>query len=87
LPEKDHEGRTQDTQAGDLIIVMKRENILVPKPRSNFISVQCEKCGARAVIFSHTTSEIKCSGCGETLATSSGSKALIAGKVIGVLDQ
>ncbi|HVX02429.1 MAG TPA: 30S ribosomal protein S27e, partial [Nitrososphaera sp.] len=54
---------------------MKRENILVPKPRSNFISVQCEKCGATSVIFSHTTSEIKCSGCSETLATSSGSKA------------
>ncbi|HEY7508207.1 MAG TPA: 30S ribosomal protein S27e [Nitrososphaera sp.] len=66
---------------------MKRESILVPKPRSNFVSVQCEKCSARTVIFSHTTSAVKCSGCGETLATSSGSKARIAGKVIGTLDQ
>jgi small subunit ribosomal protein S27e len=66
---------------------MKRENILVPKPRSNFISVQCEKCNATTVVFSHTTSEIKCSGCGETLAMSSGSKAFITGKVIGTLDQ
>ncbi|WP_415281444.1 30S ribosomal protein S27e [Candidatus Nitrososphaera sp. FF02] len=66
---------------------MKRESILVPKPRSNFVSVQCEKCSVRTVIFSHTTSAVKCSGCGETLATSSGSKARIAGKVIGTLDQ
>lgn len=66
---------------------MKRENVLIPKPRSNFISIQCEKCGNKAVVFSHTTSEIKCSGCGEVLATSSGSKALIAGKILGALDQ
>jgi small subunit ribosomal protein S27e len=65
----------------------KRENVLVPKPRSNFISIQCEKCGAKAVVFSHTTANIKCSSCGEPLATSSGSKALITGKVLGVLDQ
>jgi small subunit ribosomal protein S27e len=65
----------------------KRENILIPKPRSNFISIQCEKCGAKSVIFSHTTAAIKCSGCGEELAASSGSKALISGKVLGVLDQ
>lgn len=69
------------------MIVMKRESILVPKPRSKFLSVQCEKCNATTVIFSHTTSNIKCSGCGETLATSSGSKAMIAGKVTGTLDQ
>jgi small subunit ribosomal protein S27e len=66
---------------------MKRENILNPKPRSNFLSVQCEKCGAKTVVFSHTTANINCSGCGEVLAQSTGSKALIAGKVLGVLDQ
>ena len=65
----------------------KRENILIPKPRSNFVSIQCEKCGAKAIVFSHTTSSVKCSGCGEVLAASSGSKALISGKVLGVLDQ
>ncbi len=86
MPEKNNEGRHEDKEAGDLI-VMKRENVLVPKPRSNFLSVQCEKCNASTVIFSHTTTEIKCSGCGEVLATSSGSKARIAGKVTGTLDQ
>ena len=66
---------------------MKRQNILHPKPRSNFFSVQCEKCGTKTVVFSHTTASVKCSGCGEALTQSTGSKALITGKVLGVLDQ
>ena len=66
---------------------MKRENILVPKPRSNFLSVQCEKCNATTTVFSHTTLNIKCSGCGEQIAQSTGSKANILGKVVATLDQ
>jgi small subunit ribosomal protein S27e len=66
---------------------MKRENILVPKPRSRFLSVQCEKCGATTTVFSHTAVNIKCSGCGELLAQSTGSMAKILGKVVATLDQ
>lgn len=66
---------------------MKRENILVPEPRSKFLSVQCEKCSATTTVFSHTTASIKCSGCGEPIAQSGGSKAKILGKVVGTLDQ
>ncbi len=66
---------------------MKRENILVPKPRSKFLSVQCEKCSATTTVFSHTTSAIKCSDCGEPIAQSGGSKAKIVGKVVATLDQ
>ena len=65
---------------------MKRENISIPKPRSNFVSVQCEKCGEQTVIFTHTTSDIACKKCGEVLAEKSGSKATIIGKVLGTLD-
>jgi small subunit ribosomal protein S27e len=66
---------------------MKREMIPVPKPRSNFLTVQCEKCSATTTVFSHTTANIKCSGCGEPIAQSSGSKAKILGKVVATLDQ
>ena len=66
---------------------MKRESIMVPKPRSAFLSVQCEKCGEKAVIFSHTTTDISCKSCGELLAEKSGSQAIISGKVLGALDQ
>ena len=66
---------------------MKRESVMVPKPRSAFLSVQCEKCGEKAVIFSHTTTDISCKSCGELLAEKSGSQAIINGKVLGALDQ
>lgn len=65
---------------------MKRENILVPKPRSNFLTVQCEKCSATTTVFSHTTADVKCSGCGELIARRGGSKAKILGKVVATLD-
>jgi small subunit ribosomal protein S27e len=66
---------------------MKREGIMIPKPRSAFLSVQCGKCGEKAVVFSHTTTDISCKSCGELLAERSGSLAIINGKVLGALDQ
>jgi small subunit ribosomal protein S27e len=60
---------------------------MVPKPRSAYLSVQCAKCGEKAVIFSHTTADISCKSCGELLAERSGSKAAILGKILGALDQ
>jgi small subunit ribosomal protein S27e len=66
---------------------MKRENIMIPKPRSTFLSVQCEKCGEKAIVFSHTTTNVSCRSCGELLAEKSGSLAKINGKVLGALDQ
>lgn len=66
---------------------MKRESIMIPKPRSNFLSVQCEKCGEKAVVFSHTTTDVNCKSCGEPIAQKSGSKASILGKVVDTLDQ
>ncbi|HEX2472020.1 MAG TPA: TFIIB-type zinc ribbon-containing protein, partial [Nitrososphaera sp.] len=55
--------------------------------RSSFLSVQCTKCGEKAIVFSHTTNNISCKSCGELLAERSGSKANIVGKVLEVLDQ
>ncbi|AFU57050.1 30S ribosomal protein S27e [Candidatus Nitrososphaera gargensis Ga9.2] len=66
---------------------MKKENIMVPKPRSAFLSVQCEKCGEKAIVFSHTTTNINCKSCGELLAERSGGLANIYGKVLGALDE
>ena len=86
MPVQDYEARPEDPQAGDRIN-MKRESIMVPKPRSNFLSVQCAKCGEKAVVFSHTTTDINCKSCGEPLAQKGGSNALILGKVVGALDQ
>jgi small subunit ribosomal protein S27e len=67
--------------------MVRRENIMVPKPRSNFVSVQCKKCGEKTVVFTHTTIDINCKSCGEPVATKTGARAEILGKVMGVLDQ
>lgn len=66
---------------------MKRESIMIPKPRSAFLSVECEKCREKTVVFSHTTTNINCKSCGELLAEKSGSLASILGKTLGALDQ
>jgi small subunit ribosomal protein S27e len=66
---------------------MRREKIMIPKPKSSFLSVQCPKCGEKAVVYSHTTADIACKSCGEKLAEKSGSKALILGNVLSALDQ
>ena len=66
---------------------MKRESIMIPKPRSSFLSVQCPKCNEKAVVYSHTTADISCKSCGEIPAQKSGSKASILGTVLSALDQ
>ena len=61
--------------------------MMMPKPRSSFLSVQCAKCGEKSIVFSHTTIKISCKSCGEPLAEPAGSKANIIGKVLEPLDQ
>jgi small subunit ribosomal protein S27e len=66
--------------------MLRRNNIMIPKPRSNFISVQCTKCEEKKVIFTHTTTEIYCKNCGQLIAKTAGSRAKILGKVLNTLD-
>ncbi len=86
MPVQDDEAGHEDPQAGDCIR-MKRGSIMIPKPRSAYLSVQCPKCGEKAVVFSHTNTDISCKSCGEPLAKPSGSKAAVLGKILGALDQ
>jgi small subunit ribosomal protein S27e len=63
-----------------------KNNIMVPKPSSKFISVQCTQCGEKRIIFSHSTIDISCKSCGQIMAKKTGSKASIVGKIVEVLD-
>ena len=63
-----------------------KENILIPKPNSAFLNIQCSKCGENNIIYSHTTSNIYCKSCNELLAERSGGKAKINGNLTGTLD-
>jgi ribosomal protein S27E len=65
---------------------MGRDNIMIPKPHSNFVNVQCMQCGENRTIFTHTTSDIYCKSCGQLIAKNGGSKADILGKVLNTLD-
>jgi len=65
---------------------MRKENILIPKPRSNFLSVRCTSCQEKQVIFSHATSDINCKSCGNPLAKKTGGKSAILGEIISILD-
>ena len=65
---------------------MRRSNIMVPKPRSNFLSVQCTECREKTILFTHTTTDIYCKSCGQLIAKKTGGKARILGKVLNILD-
>jgi small subunit ribosomal protein S27e len=63
-----------------------KNNIMVPKPGSKFISVQCPQCGEKRIIFSHSTTDINCKSCGQIMAKKTGSKASIIGKIVEAFD-
>ena len=61
-------------------------NKLIPKPRSVFLRVKCQKCGNEQLIFSNAVNKITCNVCGETLAEPTGGRADIKGEVLSVLE-
>jgi small subunit ribosomal protein S27e len=63
-----------------------KNTIMVPKPNSRFISVQCTQCGEKRIIFSHSTRDIHCKSCGQIMANKTGSKANVVAKIIEVFD-
>ncbi len=67
------------------MMLMKRSKV-IPKPSSQFLSVECKKCNNSMVVYSHTTSKIYCKVCNELLAENTGGKAIIYGKIIKRLD-
>jgi small subunit ribosomal protein S27e len=61
-------------------------NKLIPKPKSVFLRVKCQKCGNEQLIFSNAVNKIVCNVCGDTLAEPSGGRAKINGEVVSVLE-
>lgn len=49
--------------------------------KGKYLKVQC-KCGSEQIVFSHTSSMVKCGSCKEPLAHPSGGTAVIHGKVV-----
>ena len=65
---------------------MKKMHMPIPTPKSNFLRVTCQNCGKEIVVFSHTTTEIKCKNCKTLIAESTGSRAKLHSKEFKKLD-
>ena len=52
---------------------------------SKFLSVQCQKCKAKQVVFGNATLPVKCAACGTIIAEPTGGRASVKGKVMEVL--
>ena len=66
---------------------MKKEKVILPKPRSSFQLVQCTKCGKEIIVYSSTSIEKVCPGCGEVIAKRTGGHAVIEGNVVKRMDE
>lgn len=66
--------------------MMKKHNIMIPKPRSNFVKVECEKCNTTRILYTYSTKPILCSSCNSELLINTGGQAEIVGKILETLD-
>ncbi len=64
---------------------MRKHKIPIPEPKSRFVRVQCPDCGNEQILFDHATFPVRCIVCGRILATPTGGKARIYGKIIQIL--
>ena len=60
---------------------MKKSHITIPEPKSKFQKIKCSQCEEEQIVYSHTSTVIKCNSCGNTIAEPTGSIAKIFGKV------
>lgn len=61
---------------------MKREHILIPKPNSTFLSIECENCNEKKIAYSHSNSDIICDKCNSILLEKTGAKAKIHCRIV-----
>jgi len=66
--------------------LVKKERILYPRPKSNFLLVKCSSCGTERVVYSHAVVPTKCESCGEILTEPTGGRAIIRAQIIRKLD-
>ena len=60
----------------------KMSEPVIPKPKSEFLQVECPDCNKVQRVFSHASTEVKCLVCNCLLAKPAGGKCKILGKII-----
>jgi small subunit ribosomal protein S27e len=61
---------------------LKRDREPIPKMKSEFLLVKCPDCGEERVIFSNSSKDVGCRGCGRKLAESRGGKSLVLAALV-----
>lgn len=64
---------------------MSEWDVLIPRPKSQFLKVKCKSCESEETVFSHAKTRVHCKTCGELLAEPTGGKVKIHGKIMAVL--
>jgi len=59
--------------------------VTVKSRKPCFLRVRCNGCGNEQVVFSHTSSTVKCLVCSKTLAAPRGGKAEIKTTILGTV--
>ncbi|MGQ9721120.1 MAG: 30S ribosomal protein S27e [Candidatus Jordarchaeum sp.] len=59
---------------------MVKSKEVQPQPKSKFVNIQCPDCGSEQIVFSRTSTVVKCNVCGKILVTPTGGKAIIHAK-------
>jgi small subunit ribosomal protein S27e len=59
---------------------------LIPRPRSSFLRVKCQKCGNEQLVFGNVVNRVNCNVCGTELALPSGGKTIIKGEIVAVFE-
>jgi len=65
--------------------MIKKVLVMKTEPNSKYIKVRCPKCKNEQVIFGFASTEVKCLVCDTVLASPTGGKAKIKGKILEVL--
>jgi small subunit ribosomal protein S27e len=65
---------------------MKKHNIMIPKPRSNFVKIECESCQNPMILYTYSTKTILCKSCNTEISINTGGQSQIKGKILETLD-
>ena len=65
---------------------MKKDREPIPKTRSVFLLVKCPDCGEERTVFTCSTKDVGCRGCGRKLAESRGGRAVVLAQIVKRLD-
>jgi len=67
-------------------MIVKKHNIMIPKPRSHFVKVECDSCKNIKVLYTFGTKPISCPSCNAELLVNTGGQARILGNILETLD-